>query len=112
MADNDRMKVFRRDDGRPLRVVDGFRERVLSAPRVSANPKPDWSDEDYVVAARKRVRHVRRILSSFAGWGGAVNGARVLEVGCGAGIDCVLLGRWRVRHVVGIDLQLPLFEAS
>jgi len=47
------MKMFTRDDGRALRVVRGFWERVLSAPRVSVQPKPNWSDEDYSAAAAR-----------------------------------------------------------
>jgi hypothetical protein len=49
------MKVFTRDDGRTLRVVDGFRNRVLSASRVSVPPKPEWS-RDYKAAAETKVQ--------------------------------------------------------
>ena len=104
--------MFVRDDGRSLRVVEGFRHRVLSAPRTSVQPKPEWSGSEYEAAAEKKLRGSRRLLSEFQRWGGALAGAHVLEVGCGAGIDCLLLGLHRVEHVTGIDLELPLFERS
>lgn len=36
----------------------------------------------------------------------------MLEVGAGAGIDCLLLGLHGVERVVGIDLDFPLHEQS
>jgi hypothetical protein len=48
-----RTKVFVRDDGVPLRVVEGFRQRVRSAPKESVQPKADWSARDYETAAGK-----------------------------------------------------------
>src|SRR5712691_5849719 len=106
------METFTRDDGCTLRVVKGFRERVLSAPRVSVRPKPGWSDEDYSAAADEKLRRSHKICSGFSQWGGTFDGAHVLEVGCGAGIDCLLIGLYPARRVVGIDLELPLFEPS
>lgn len=106
------MKVFTRHDGRNLRVLKGFRDQVLSAPRVSAQPKPNWSDEDYSLAADKKLREAQRLLSEFSRWGSDISGARVLEVGCGAGIDCLLMGLQPVHGVVGIDLQTALFQDS
>jgi hypothetical protein len=49
-----RTRVFVRDDGSRLRVEEGFRERVLSAPRISVQPKPEWTATDYEAAAEKR----------------------------------------------------------
>src|SRR5947207_8970317 len=106
------MKVFTRDDGRTLRMIPGFRDRVLSAPRVSVQPKPTWSGKDYQAAADKKWRHSQQLLAEFSRWGGALDGARVLEVGCGAGLDCLLLALHLVREVVGIDVHLPLFDAN
>jgi SAM-dependent methyltransferase len=105
-------KAFVRDDGRRLRVVEGFRERILSTPRTSVQPKPEWGPSEYEAAAEKKLRGSRRLLSEFARWGGTLPGARVIEVGCGAGIDCLLLGLHPVEQVTGIDLELPLFERS
>jgi SAM-dependent methyltransferase len=105
-------KAFVRDDGRSMRVVEGFNQRVLSAPRTSIQPKPEWTATEYEAAAEKKLRGSRRLLSQLARWGGDLAGARVLEVGCGAGIDCLLLGLHPVEEVTGIDLELPLFERS
>lgn len=105
-------KTFVRDDGCSLTVVEGFRQRVLSVPRTSVQPKPEWSASEYEAAAEKKLRGSRRLVSQFARWGGTIAGARVLEVGCGAGIDCLLLGFYPVERVTGIDLELPLFEES
>ena len=104
------MEFFTRDDGRTLRVVEGFRDRVLAAPRVSVQPKPEWSDEDYRAAAEKKVRHATGFVAEFSSLGGVIDGARALEVGCGAGIDCLLMTRHPVRSVVGIDMTFPLFD--
>jgi ubiquinone/menaquinone biosynthesis C-methylase UbiE len=106
------MDVFVRDDGAALRVVDGFRERVLSAPKVSVQPKPHWGRSDYEAAAQRKLRGSRRLLAQLERWGGSVEGARVLEVGCGAGIDCLLLALAGAREVVGIDLELLLYDGS
>ena len=104
--------LFVRDDGTALRVVDGFRERVLSAPKVSIRPKPGWEASDYAAAAERKLRRSRRVLAQLERWGGRVEGVRVLEVGCGAGVDCLLLALAGADRVVGIDLELPLFEAT
>ena len=103
------MKVFTRDDGRTLQVIKGFREQVLNY-RPSFTPRPDWHNENYSAAADKKVKRSRRFLSEFSRWGSGLEGMEVLEVGCGAGIDCLLMGLQPVRRVVGIDLGFPLFE--
>lgn len=102
------IEVFLRDDGTGLRVVEGFRQRVISAPRVSVQPKEEWTVSDYQRAAERKLRGSRRLIGELHRWGGSLDGARVLEVGCGPGIDCVLLGLQPVKRVVGIDLELPL----
>jgi SAM-dependent methyltransferase len=104
------MEFFTRDDGRRLRVIAGFRERVLAAPRVSVQPKPEWSDDDYRAAAAKKAERSRAMVEAFSRLGGVLEGARALELGCGAGIDSLLLALRPVRAVVGIDIDLPLFD--
>jgi ubiquinone/menaquinone biosynthesis C-methylase UbiE len=101
-------KVFVRDDGVPLRVVEGFRERVRSAPRKSVQPKAEWKADDYETAADKKLRHFASLLGELHRWGGSLHGASVLEVGCGAGIDSLLFALHPVERVVGIDLDFPL----
>ena len=103
-----RTKVFVRDDGVPLRVVEGFRQRVRSAPRNSVQPKAEWSEADYEAAAEKKLRQSRGLLGELDRWGGSLNGASVLELGCGAGIDSLLFGLHPVDRVLGIDLEFPL----
>src|SRR5215510_9917445 len=108
----DTTTLFIRDDGLALHVVRGFRRRVLAAPRVSVQPKPEWTPEDYTAAAEKKVKHSARFVEEFLRLGGTPGGARVLEVGCGAGIDCLLLAMRPVHSVVGIDMELPLFDGG
>jgi ubiquinone/menaquinone biosynthesis C-methylase UbiE len=103
-----RTQVFLRDDGVPLRVVDGFRERVISAPRVSVRPKPKWNTADYEAAAEKKLRESRILLADVHGWEASLDGASVLDVGCGAGIDSILLALHPVERVVAIDLEFAL----
>jgi ubiquinone/menaquinone biosynthesis C-methylase UbiE len=102
------MELFTRDDGQALRVVAGFRERVLSAAQHS--PRADWDDERYAAKARKKARQTRRFVEEAARIGGTVERARVLEVGCGAGIESILTAVGPVHSVVGIDVSLPLFD--
>ena len=106
------MKVFVRDDGRPLKVVRGFRKQMLSAPRVTVHPTREWSDCEYAAATEKKLRNMRKLLTRFAKWGGTVEGAAVLEVGCGDGLDCLLAVTYPIGRAVGIDLRLPLFESG
>jgi SAM-dependent methyltransferase len=101
---------FVRDDGTPLTVVPGFRERVLSAPRTSVQPKPEWTEHDFDAAAEKKLRGSRRLRKELGRFGGTLDGASVLELGAGAGIDALLLGLHPVERVVGIDLDFPLLE--
>jgi SAM-dependent methyltransferase len=107
-----RTKVFVRDDGARLGVVEGFRERVLSTPRISVQPKPEWTASDYDAAAEKKLRRSRSLVADLGRWGGSLENASVLEVGCGAGIDTLLFGLHPVEHAVGIDLEFPLQHDS
>jgi ubiquinone/menaquinone biosynthesis C-methylase UbiE len=107
-----RAKVFVRDDGVALRVAHGFRERVLSAPKVSVRPKPGWGASDYAAAAQRKLRGSGRVLAQLERRGGSLEGASVLEVGCGTGVDCLLLALAGAECVVGIDLELPIDDSS
>jgi SAM-dependent methyltransferase len=89
-------------------VVPGFRERVRAAPRESVQPKTDWSEADYERAAAKKLRQSRSLLADLERWGGSLEDASVLELGCGAGIDSLLFGLHPVERVFGIDLAFPL----
>ncbi|HEY7441622.1 MAG TPA: class I SAM-dependent methyltransferase [Vicinamibacterales bacterium] len=104
------MQVFIRDDGRTVPVIEGYRERLLSA-RSSYSPRADWTPRQFAAAARKKLKRTGRFLAEFARWGGRIEGARVLDMGCGDGINCLLIALWPVRSVVGIDMELPLLEA-
>jgi SAM-dependent methyltransferase len=87
-------------------VIEGFRERVLSA-RPSVSPRPDWTDVQLAASARKKERRFERLRASFTRWIPTLAGARVLDVGCGDGANCALLGATGVHLAVGIDLNLP-----
>jgi SAM-dependent methyltransferase len=102
--------VFVRHDGHVLRVIEGFRERVLSGARLSVQPKRQWTADDYAAAADAKVRRSTKTIRLLKRWGLDLEGAHVLEVGCGPGIDCILLALRPVDKVVGIDLTLPLFD--
>src|SRR5687767_3582682 len=96
------METFTRDDGRVLHVVPGFRERVL-ADRQSFSSRPSWSDEDYASAAHTKRHRTDRLLDHFEQRGGRVEGSNVLDVGCGDGINCMLIALRPTESVVGID---------
>jgi SAM-dependent methyltransferase len=102
---------FIRADGTVMEVVPGFRERVLAMPRTAVRPTLDWSEQDYHLAAAEKIRRIRRLIEGVSGRGVELTGTRALELGCGAGIDSILLALLAPGvEVVGIDLALPLFE--
>ena len=103
------MGVFTKDDGRTVQIVPGTRQRVISA-RASFSPRDDWGDTEYAAAAAKKLRRTDRLLSDFTRFGGRIEGAHVLDVACGDGINALLLALQPVESVTGIDLELPLVE--
>lgn len=100
--------TFTRSDGRSLKLVRGLRERILGRP--STNPKARWTDADYRAGARTKLKRWQRGLSRLDKLGIELDAARVLDVGCGNGIDCLLMGLQPVRQVVGIDIRQSLFS--
>ena len=103
---------FIRDDGVPIREIPGFRDWVLGAPRASVQPTPEWTDDHYASAARKKIRGMERFVARLDRWGTDLKRCSVLDIGCGAGIDTLLLALHPVRQIVGIDLAFPLMEAG
>src|SRR2546430_7448414 len=53
------LTTFTGADGRPVRVVPGFRDRVLGF-RPSVTPRPGWTAADYERAADKKLARARR----------------------------------------------------
>jgi SAM-dependent methyltransferase len=104
-------KVFLRDDGRAVTVVEGFRDFLLSY-RAAVTPKENWTDEQYAAAAAKKRRRAARLVDSFRQWLGPLEDAALLDVGCGDGSNCLVLGEEPLRSVVGVDLELPLFATD
>jgi hypothetical protein len=102
-------KSFTRDDGRVLQVVEGYREHVLGE-RTTYSTRTDWGADQYAAAARKKLKRSQQFLKEFAHWGGRLEGARVIEVACGDGINSLLMALQPVESVTGIDLELPLVE--
>lgn len=101
------MTTFTRDDGRELKVVVGFRERALNY-RSSQTPRANWNEDDYNRATEKRLRRHERLTGALSSRYGRLNSAEILEIGCGDGINTILLGLHGVRRAVGIDLELRL----
>jgi SAM-dependent methyltransferase len=102
--------VFVRGDGVSVRVCPGFRDAVLAA-HPSKTPQPGsppsrwaWAGRNRLAAARARLAELERYRD--------VETASVLDVGCGAGVDCVVAGALGVGRAVGIAPTLPLFEAG
>jgi SAM-dependent methyltransferase len=102
------MKVFTRDDGQRLQVIEGLREQVLAAAQYA--PRLDWDDERFIAKARKKIQQSAQFLADYQRLGGSLEGARALEVACGGGIECLLMSMHPVRSVIGIDMELPLFD--
>jgi len=103
--------TFVRADGRPLRVVPGFRDRVLGY-RASVSPRPEWTPEEYARAAEKKLDRARRLVAEVERRSGGLDRSAVLDVGCGDGINCLVMASLTRNRVVGADLRLPLFDAA
>jgi SAM-dependent methyltransferase len=102
------MGTCRRDDGRTLNIVQGFAEAARSF-RVSANPRRGWSEAQYAAAAGIRLERWRKRMAEFLPFLESFEALRALEVGCGAGVDCLLFGFEPVERVIGVDMELPFF---
>ena len=105
------MRTFERADGTLLSVVPGFRESVLRA-RPSGTPKPDWTETDYDASAHKRLAQAKRREADVAAALDGTPARRGLEVGCGAGVDCVLAALGGMAAVTGIDRDSPLLAGG
>jgi SAM-dependent methyltransferase len=103
--------TFVRADGRPVRVVPGFRDRVLGF-RPSVTPRPNWTAEEYARAADRKLARARRLVAEVTRRHDRLDSAAVLDVGCGDGINCLVLAYGAVGRAVGVDLRLPLLEAD
>jgi hypothetical protein len=101
---------FTRADGLRLEIVPGFRERVLTMPRTPVRPTVDWTEQHFRAAAKEKVRRVRRMLGRVRKHNVTLDGARALEIGCGPGLDALLVALLvpGIEEVVGSDLELPL----
>jgi SAM-dependent methyltransferase len=104
---------FTRSDGTTLEIVPGFRERALAMPRTAVRPTLDWSDHDYHAAAAEKVLRIQRVINGASARGVDLTRTRALELGCGPGIDSILLAALAPGvEVIGIDRELPLLGDS
>jgi SAM-dependent methyltransferase len=70
-------------------------------------------DQDYPAAAAEKIRRIRRLIKDASARGVELAGTRALELGCGPGIDSILLAVLAPGvEVVGVDIALPLLEES
>ncbi|HYX81460.1 MAG TPA: class I SAM-dependent methyltransferase [Gemmatimonadales bacterium] len=105
---------FVRADGRRLQVVPGFRERVLAS-RPAMTPRPHWTPADYERAADKKLKRGLRLMSDVVRWQPLQprrDRDTVLDVGCGDGINCLVLALLAGSRSVGLDLQPRLFDTT
>jgi ubiquinone/menaquinone biosynthesis C-methylase UbiE len=101
------MTSFYRDDGCILQVIPGFRSRGLSF-QPQTTPRRGWTDNDFALAVDKRLERSNRLLRQIARLYGAIDNAEVLEIGCGDGLNSLLLALQGVRRAVGIDIEFRL----
>ena len=94
-----------------MQIVPGFRDRVLGFRR-SVTPRPDWTSDEYGSAADKKLARARRLVAEVTKRYDRLELAAVLDVGCGDGINCLVLAHGAAGRTVGVDLRLPLCEAD
>lgn len=106
------MECFKRSDGKVLDVLPSFRKSAKTY-RAGVTPRKEWRDQDYLIAARTKLRRFHRLVEEIERVRGSLEGADVLEVGCGDGMHCLLLGlHCPVKSVRGIDLFLPVLDGA
>lgn len=104
------MQLFERSDGKVLKVLPGFRKSAKTR-RVAVTPRGVWEGGAYIASAKTKLRRFERLVREIERLRGSLGGADVLEVGCGDGIYCLLLGSLQaVSRVRGIDLFVPMFD--
>jgi ubiquinone/menaquinone biosynthesis C-methylase UbiE len=101
------MTTFTREDGCEIAVVPGFRERALAF-QTQTTPRGHWTDDDFAKAVAKRLERSNRLMAQIARQYGPIDKADVLEIGCGDGLNSLLLGLRGVRRAVGIDIDFRL----
>lgn len=89
-------------DHRRIDLVPGFRDEVLRA-RPSRTPRPDWTPADYDRVAGSRVVAARRRLEGICAVIGAPGPFRLLEIGCGAGLESTVAALDGVGSVLAVD---------
>lgn len=105
------MQFVNSEDGRRIRVIKGFRLEGKGY-RSAVTPRANWEAAGYVEAAAKKLRRFTDLRGEIRRWRGTVEGAHILEVGCGDSISCLLLAQAGAGSVDGIDLYLPLEDQS
>jgi SAM-dependent methyltransferase len=105
------MKFFERDDGTPIEIIPGFRERTLNYRR-AISPRAEWSDTQYAEAAVKKRKRFQRIADKAKTFLPSLTGISVLDVGCGDASNCVLFAEAGAACVTGIDLDVALFAQT
>jgi len=71
-------------------------------------PRSNWNNDDYTRAVKKRIKRGRRLVKKVSHWHGTLENTEVMEIGCGDGLNTILLGLQAAKHAVGIDLDLRL----
>src|SRR3990172_2960258 len=101
------MTTFTREDGCEIQVMPGFRERALAF-QTQTTPRRHWTDVDFARAVAKRLDRIRRLLAEIGRQFGQITTAEVLEIGCGDGLNSIVLGLHGVKRATGIDIDFRL----
>lgn len=95
-------------------VASAFPERFHRSEQLDSEYRvplvePILSSSEVESIARAALAVARGIEGALAVFGGRVEGARILELGCGAGYLSLALGMLGAAHVVGIDLDVDSY---
>lgn len=91
--------------------MPGFREEILNY-RPSSSPRMHWTAEQFSQCAQKKVKRFDRLVGDLRRFCPNLEGASLLDVGCGDSTNSILAAKQLNCNVTGIDLDIQIHSDS
>lgn len=111
MTLNYQMESFTASNGKKVSVVPGFRESILNY-RPSSSPRMNWTSERFADTAKKKIKRFDRLVEDLRRFCSSLEGASLLDVGCGDATNSILAAKRLNCNVTGIDLDVQILSDS